>query len=73
MSGFYAVLFMAQICRRLDMYGFEAYTKRSKTSPYHYFDAVQGVTTAHSFDMALDMFKALGGVFDIAVKESGKA
>jgi len=73
MSGFYAVLFMAQICRRLDMYGFEAYTKRSKTSPYHYFDAVQGVTTAHSFDMALDMFKALGGVFDITVKEAGKA
>ncbi|QDZ24462.1 sialyltransferase [Chloropicon primus] len=68
MSGIYAVLFMLQICESVDMYGFEAYTKPSRNSPYHYFDAVKGVTSVHSFDFAIDVFKAIGNVLQLSLK-----
>ena len=68
MSGIYGVLFMLQICDEVDMYGLEAYTKRSKDAPYHYFDSVKGVTSVHSFDLAIDVFKALGSVQKLNLK-----
>mmetsp|Transcript_11792 Transcript_11792/g.15965 ORF Transcript_11792/g.15965 Transcript_11792/m.15965 type:complete len:450 (+) Transcript_11792:122-1471(+) len=68
MSGFMAVLFMMQECRQLDLYGFEAYTKKRADSPYHYFDKVEGVTTVHSFDMAIDIYRMLGEVYPLSIK-----
>lgn len=40
MSGMYAVMFMLQICERVDLFGFDAYTDKSafRRVPYHYFD-----------------------------------
>lgn len=57
-----------QVCEEVDVYGFEAYTSKRATSPYHYFDGVQGVTTVHSFDMAIDIYKLLGEVFPLFLK-----
>ena len=68
MSGIFAVLFMLQICEQVDMYGFEAYTKRTKESPYHYFDKVQGVTQTHSFDLAIEVFQQMGTVLPLKLK-----
>jgi len=68
MSGFMAIMFMMQICRQVDLYGFEAYTKKRANSPYHYFDDVQGVVTVHSFDMAVDIYRMLGEVYPLSIK-----
>ena len=68
MSGIYAVLFMLQVCQSVDLYGFEAYTKRTKDSPYHYFDSVRGVTSAHSFDLAIDVYKNIASVLPLDLK-----
>ena len=69
MSGLYAVLFSLTVCDEVDLYGFEAYTsKKTATAPYHYFDKVQGVTTVHSFDLALTIFKALGSAKPLRIK-----
>ena len=68
MSGIFAVLFMLQICEQVNMFGFEAYTKRTKESPYHYFDRVQGVTSVHSFDLAIEVFKNMGAVLPLTLK-----
>ena len=119
MSGIFAVLFMLQICEQVDVYGFEAYTKRTKETPYHYFDSVkvifslfhfkkslfpipftqlssiiqdwcgavlktnlarpgpsflffklslQGVTSVHSFDLAIEVYKSIGAVLPLSLK-----
>ncbi|KAK3271633.1 hypothetical protein CYMTET_20030 [Cymbomonas tetramitiformis] len=68
MSGLFAVLFMTQVCTSVDLYGFEAYTKKRANSPYHYFDKVQGVTSVHSFDLAIDVFRLLNDAFPITIK-----
>jgi hypothetical protein len=53
---------------KVDLYGFEAYTKKRANSPYHYFDEVQGVVTVHSFDMAIDIYRLLGEVYPLSIK-----
>jgi hypothetical protein len=58
----------SQVCEEVDVYGFEAYTSKRANSPYHYFDNVQGVTTVHSFDMAIDIYKLLGEVYPLFLK-----
>jgi len=68
MSGFMAVMFLTNVCSKLDIYGFEAYTQKRPNSPYHYFDNVQGVTSVHSFDMAIDMYRLLGEVYPLQLK-----
>ena len=56
MSGYYAVLLAVQLCESIDLYGFEAYMgEPGHPTKYHYFDEVQGVTTAHSFDFAIEV------------------
>lgn len=57
MSGFFAVLYALQMCDKVDLYGFDAYTSRKKSYRYHYFDNVQGFTDVHSFDLAIEVFK----------------
>ena len=57
MSGFFAVLYALQMCNKVDLYGFDAYTSRKKSYRYHYFDNVQGFTDVHSFDLAIEVFK----------------
>ena len=57
MSGFFAVLYALQMCEKVDLYGFDAYTSRKKSYRYHYFDNVQGFTDVHSFDLAIEVFK----------------
>lgn len=44
--------------RRLDMYGFSPYNRRSN-APYHYFDDTPAVLKHHSFDLAYEVFKSL--------------
>ncbi len=44
------------------------YTKRTKDTPYHYFDAVKGVTSVHSFDLAIDVYKSIGQVLPLSLK-----
>lgn len=67
MSGIYAVIYMLQVCEQVDLYGFEAYT-RPKDTPYHYFDSVKGVTSVHSFDLAIGIYKAIASALPLAIK-----
>jgi len=57
MSGFFAVFFALNVCDRVSLYGFDAYTSKKRSYRYHYFDNVQGFTDVHSFDLALEVFK----------------
>lgn len=69
MSGWFAVLFMMQTCQSLDVYGFEPYTsKKAAKFPYHYFDSVQGVTSVHSFDLAIYAYLMLGEAYPIRIR-----
>lgn len=54
MSGFFAVFFALNVCDRVSLYGFDAYTSKKRSYRYHYFDNVQGFTDVHSFDLALE-------------------
>lgn len=54
MSGFFAVFFALNVCDKVDLYGFDAYTSKKRSYRYHYFDNVQGFTDVHSFDLALE-------------------
>ena len=69
MSGWYAVNFMMQRCKSLDLYGFEPYTSKAKaTAPYHYFDQVQGVVSVHSFDFAVFAYQKFAKVFPLRIR-----
>lgn len=68
MSGWTAVMFMAQMCESIDLYGFEPYKKGRTPAKYHYFDNVQGVTSVHSFDLAIEVFQALGSLYPLEIK-----
>ena len=38
------VLFALQVCKHVNLYGFDAYTSRKRSYRYHYFDNVAGFT-----------------------------
>ncbi|XP_075265614.1 alpha-2,8-sialyltransferase 8B-like [Convolutriloba macropyga] len=59
-SGWFAMVFAAEMCDTIDLYGFEAY-KRTSNAParYHYFDNVQGFTNVHSFELTVQVFQRL--------------
>eukprot|EP00238_Polyblepharides_amylifera_P010833 CAMPEP_0196587274 /NCGR_PEP_ID=MMETSP1081-20130531/56978_1 /TAXON_ID=36882 /ORGANISM="Pyramimonas amylifera, Strain CCMP720" /LENGTH=435 /DNA_ID=CAMNT_0041909415 /DNA_START=524 /DNA_END=1831 /DNA_ORIENTATION=- len=57
MSGFFAVFFALNVCDKVDLYGFDAYTSKKRSYRYHYFDNVQGFTDVHSFDLAIEVYK----------------
>jgi hypothetical protein len=48
-----------QLCESVDMYGFDAYTASTST-PYHYFDQRAAMTSVHSFDLAMEVYRRLG-------------
>lgn len=61
MTGMVAVYFALQVCKKVDLYGFQAYRGRRRGAPpYHYFDRRQGMTWVHSFDLAVEAFKEMG-------------
>lgn len=69
MSGWFSVLFMLQTCQSLDVYGFEPYTnKKTAKYPYHYFDGVQGVTSVHSFDLAIYAYLMLQEAYPLRIR-----
>ena len=59
MSGFFSVFYALNMCDKVDLYGFDAYTSKKKSYRYHYFDDVQGFTGVHSFDLAVEVYKLL--------------
>ena len=70
MSGYFALMFMLQVCGRVDLYGFEAFTRKTRTKgvPYRYFDDEPG-KKVHSFDMALQLFKGMQKHFNINIRD----
>lgn len=61
MTGMVAVYFALQVCKKVDLYGFQAYRGRKRGAPpYHYFDRRQGMTWVHSFDLAVEAFREMG-------------
>lgn len=58
LSGWFATLFATEVCYKVDMYGFDAWTGKTNV-PYHYFDKVQGQVSVHAFDVTIAVFKAL--------------
>eukprot|EP00899_Mesostigma_viride_P016726 jgi/Mesvir1/25054/Mv11898-RA.1 len=67
MSGYFATIFSLQVCDRVDLYGFDAYTSKRRSYRYHYFDDVQGFTGVHSFDLAMEVFKLLSQKYDLQI------
>ena len=63
MSGFYAILFLYQVCDELDIYGFTPYKEADRLDPmaskYHYFDGAVPRHNSHSFDFTQFIYKAL--------------
>jgi len=59
MSGITAAYTAMQLCESVDMYGFDAYTASTST-PYHYFDQRAAMTSVHSFDLAMEVYRRLG-------------
>ena len=58
-----------QVCDRVHMYGFSRWKKGGEQEgtqkPYHYFDAVSGVTNVHSFDLSLRIYQRLAVSYPI--------
>ena len=71
MSGYFALMYMLQVCGRVDLYGFEAFTRKKKKQgvPYRYFDDEPG-KKVHSFDMALQLFRGMQKHFHIVVRDT---
>ena len=71
MSGYFALMYMLQVCGRVDLYGFEAFTRKNqkKGVPYRYFDNEPG-KKVHSFDMALQLFRGMQKTFNIVVRDA---
>mmetsp|Transcript_7909 Transcript_7909/g.18950 ORF Transcript_7909/g.18950 Transcript_7909/m.18950 type:complete len:497 (+) Transcript_7909:141-1631(+) len=67
MSGWLAVMFMTQVCEKVDIYGFEAYNNPRAPHPYHYFDKVKAVLKHHSFDFAIEAYKLLGKLHPVSL------
>jgi hypothetical protein len=38
-----------------------------KQAPYHYFDAVEGVTNVHSFDLSLRIYERLAKAYHVTL------
>eukprot|EP00191_Tetraselmis_sp_GSL018_P000078 CAMPEP_0177607358 /NCGR_PEP_ID=MMETSP0419_2-20121207/17874_1 /TAXON_ID=582737 /ORGANISM="Tetraselmis sp., Strain GSL018" /LENGTH=349 /DNA_ID=CAMNT_0019101933 /DNA_START=322 /DNA_END=1371 /DNA_ORIENTATION=+ len=68
MSGFFAVLMALQVCDRVDLYGFDAYTSSRTKNLYHYFDHVEGFTGVHSFDLAMHIFRKIQEIGLLTIK-----
>ena len=63
MSGFYAILFLLQICDTVDLYGFTAYSENDGSdimgTKYHYFDNAVPRHNSHSFDLTQYIYRAI--------------
>jgi len=71
MSGFFAAVFAAQVCDRIDLYGFANWTKGSEgrgQPPYHYFDSAVGVTAVHSFRLALEVLQLMSQSLNMTIQ-----
>lgn len=61
MTGMVAVYFALQVCKKVDLYGFQAYRgPQAGAPPYHYFDRRKGMTWVHSFDLAMEAYLEIG-------------
>lgn len=69
MSGFYAILFLLQVCDEVDIYGFTPYKEADRNSPetlsdaYHYFDGATPRKGSHSFDLTRYIYELLSVAF----------
>jgi hypothetical protein len=70
LSGWFALVFAARVCDRVDLYGFNGYSKlrrggggvggvEERGFPYHYFDQVEGETGSHNFDITIKVLQLL--------------
>jgi len=70
LSGWFALVFAARVCDRVDLYGFNGYSKarrggggvggeEERSFPYHYFDEVEGETGSHNFDITIKVLQLL--------------
>jgi len=62
MSGFYAILYILDVCNSVDLYGFDAWTDDMSGKfklMYHYFDEDEPRPGAHSFDLTFYMYRLL--------------
>ena len=70
MSGFFAMLFMLNLCDSVDMYGFSNWRPSRSKIPYHYFDKVKGTTAVHSFDLSMEVFMEIAKAHDVNMIDS---
>lgn len=56
MAGFFAVIFAAQVCKEVHMYGFSPYQRyTTKFGKFHYMDKLDATISDHSFELANNM------------------
>eukprot|EP00854_Cymbomonas_tetramitiformis_P002931 gene2931-3745_t len=60
MSGWFAVFFSFQVCKKVSLYGISPYTTMQEwwQAKYHYFDETPAADS-HAFDVAYEMFKQI--------------
>ena len=67
MSGFYAILFLLQVCDEVDIYGFTPYQEADRNTllsdAYHYFDGATPRRGSHSFDLTRYIYELLDVAF----------
>mmetsp|Transcript_15092 Transcript_15092/g.36511 ORF Transcript_15092/g.36511 Transcript_15092/m.36511 type:complete len:129 (-) Transcript_15092:112-498(-) len=67
MSGFYAIIFLLQVCDELDIYGFTPFKEDDShtmlSTAYHYFDWATPRKGSHSFDLTRYIYEMLDIAF----------
>ena len=67
MSGYYAILFLLQVCDEVDIYGFTPWKESDRndqlSDAYHYFDGAQPRKGSHSFDLTRYVYELLEVAF----------
>jgi len=72
MSGYYAIMFLMQVCDQLDIYGFIPYKDEDKydllSTWYHYFDRAIPRYKSHSFDLTEYIYEILAAKYPTRIR-----
>eukprot|EP00854_Cymbomonas_tetramitiformis_P003174 gene3174-4017_t len=76
-SGWFALMFAAQLCDEVHLYGYSDWKKSSMGAPrgedgkeeirYHYFDNITGFTNVHSFELSMRVYRKLAEYYPIYI------
>eukprot|EP00873_Tetraselmis_striata_P043273 jgi/Tetstr1/463537/TSEL_008416.t1 len=68
-SGFVSIVFAAQICNRVTLYGFEGVTSADADKSSHYFDDEPANLAAHSYLLTQNILQHLANNYPINIRD----